>query len=74
MKVKCNKVYLFNRYGSVDELECDEFFVHKVKSGFKVSLFVKNFKKWQNFRVNSYVVCNLTNKGIEYSLIERTEF
>ena len=73
MKVKCSKVHLFNKYQSVDELKCDEFFVRKVKNGYKVSLYVKNFKRWQNFKIHNYIVCKITNKTPEYYMIESVE-
>lgn len=73
MKVKCSKVHLFNKYQSSEEFKCDEFFVRKVKNGYKASLYDKNFKRWQNFKINNYIVCKITNKLPEYYMIESME-
>lgn len=73
MKVKCSKVHLFNKYQSVDELKCDEFFVRKVKNGYRVSMFVKNYKHWRNFKIHDYIVFKVTSKYPEYYMVESLE-
>lgn len=73
MKIKCSKIYLLNKYGSVDKIECNVFFVHNLKVGYKVSLFAKNFKRWQNFKVYSYIVGEFTSEGPFYYLTELME-